>query len=109
LIAWETQAKLLIKNIWQIMLQLWQTWNGIVYQEDSTIACEQQIDKLQTRVVRCYEIKHKLKANEWQQWFGTNLAEKLCEEPANIIRWVTMVERLIRITKREQRAGRHQA
>jgi hypothetical protein len=25
LIAWETQAKLLIKNIWQIMLQLWQT------------------------------------------------------------------------------------
>jgi K+ transporter len=76
----ERWAKLLIKNIWQIMLQLWQTRNEIIYQEDSTIAWEQQIDKLRTRVVRCYELKHKLKANERQQWFGTNLAEKLCED-----------------------------
>jgi hypothetical protein len=60
----ECWAKLLIKNIWQIMLQMWQTQNEIIYQEDSSIAREQQIDKLRTRVVNCYELKHKLKANE---------------------------------------------
>jgi hypothetical protein len=60
----EHWAKLLIKNIWQTMLQLWQTRNEIIYQEDSIKAREQQIDKLRTRVERCYELKHKLKANE---------------------------------------------
>jgi hypothetical protein len=80
----ERWAKLLIQNIWRIMLQLWQTRNEIIYKADGAKAREHEIAKLQTRVERCYALQHILKAAERQQWFDTHIEEKLRKEPVHL-------------------------
>jgi hypothetical protein len=99
----ERWARLLLHNLWKIMLQLWQTRNEIIYKTDREKAREHEIAKLQTRVERCYDLQHMLKATERQQWFGTTIDDKLREEPAHLSRWLGLVERLLRITKLEYR------
>jgi hypothetical protein len=47
--------------------------------------------------------KDHLSATERRLWFNRTIQEKLDEDLKNIQTWLSIVERIIRITKREQR------
>jgi hypothetical protein len=62
-----------------------------------------QRDKIEAQIRRCYKQKRTLKSQEQAQWFATSLEDKLQEDAKYTINWLQGVERLIKITRREQK------
>jgi hypothetical protein len=96
-------AKNTIKCTWEIMLELWSTRNEIIYKSDQRLKEEQNREKLETRIRRCYSLQHILTANERNRWFNSSLTDKITEDAHKTTKWLDGVERIIRITKREQK------
>jgi hypothetical protein len=99
----ERWARQLIKLIWDTMLSLWKERNAIINQRDSQEMTTALREQREGRVQRCFDFSHQLKHNERTRWFSKTIQEVLGQEAKNIDAWLTAVERLIRITKREQR------
>jgi hypothetical protein len=95
-------AKKLITLIWMTMLELWKARNSIIYNYDTGKTAAMQQEKLEMRIRRCYDQKSLLKAQEQAHWFYSLLANKLQEDAKHAINWLHGVERLIKITRREQ-------
>jgi hypothetical protein len=98
----ERWAKKFIINIWTTILKLWKTRNDIIYDSENKQHLESLRDKLKSRVLRCYVLQDQLLANDRRLWFDTTLQDKLEEDPKQIQTWLSLVERIIRISKREQ-------
>jgi hypothetical protein len=98
----ERWAKKFIINIWTTILKLWKTRNDIIYDSENKQHLESLRDKLKSRVLRCYALQDQLLANDHCLWFDTALQDKLEEDPKQIQTWLSLVERIIRISKREQ-------
>jgi hypothetical protein len=99
----ERWAKRLISNIWSTALELWSTRSEILYATSEEVKTKQMQEKVEKRIQRCYEVRHKLSASERQQWFSQTTAELLQKDQKYIQAWINRVERLIRITKREEK------
>jgi hypothetical protein len=95
-------AKKIITAIWTIILELWEKRNNLVYNKNSSAAEAQNKAKLEMRIRRCYEQKSLLKAHERNCWFTKTLEEKLQEDHKQAQNWLQGIERLIKISKREQ-------
>jgi hypothetical protein len=54
-------------------------------------------------VRRCFSFREKLRHGERQQWFANTLEEVLKKDARFIESWTKAVERIISITKREQK------
>jgi hypothetical protein len=99
----ERWAVQLIINIWSSILKLWKKRNDIIYDTQNQACQSANHQKLTMRVQRCYSLQHQLKATERRTWFEATLEEKLQEELGHLQTWLQMVERLLRISKREIR------
>jgi hypothetical protein len=99
----ECWAKKFIINVWNSILKLWKQRNDIINDKENQNIVTALRDKLRSRVIRCYSFKDHLSSTERRLWFDKTIQEKLDEEPNNIQTWLSIVERIIRITKREQR------
>jgi hypothetical protein len=99
----ERWARKLIINIWTTVLHLWKQRNTLIYETDTLLSKTAQRDKLEARIQRCYHFKDRLKSNDRRQWFDRDIHEKLQEDPSQLKTWLLMMERLIRIEKREQK------
>jgi hypothetical protein len=97
---WATQ---LLINIWSTLLRLWKQRNNIIYEASDNANKEANIEKLEKRIRRCYSLQIQLTSSERRKWFDTELDDKLQEETQHLKAWLQMVERLLRISKREQR------
>jgi hypothetical protein len=99
----ERWATKLIINIWTTILQLWQQRNKIIYEVSDQANQEANNAKLIQRIRRCYSLQTQLTASERRTWFDKELDDKLQEDAQHLRVWLDMVERLIRISKREQK------
>jgi hypothetical protein len=99
----ERWARRFIINIWNLVLRLWKQRNELIFDKDNQLQIDAMRDKLEARVKRCYALKDELAFNDRHIWFATDIKEKMQEEPRLIQTWLTLVERLLRIAKREQR------
>jgi hypothetical protein len=97
---WATQ---LLINIWSMLLRLWKQRNNIIYEASDNANKEANTEKLEKRIRRCYSLQIQLTSSERRKWFDTELDDKLQEETQHLKIWLQMVERLLRISKREQR------
>jgi hypothetical protein len=99
----ERWARQLIKLLWDTMLTLWKERNTIINQQELEAAKIDRKEQVENRVNRCYEFSHWLRHKERTQWFSKTAQELLQQETRHIEAWLTTVERIIRITKREQK------
>jgi hypothetical protein len=97
---WATQ---LLINIWSTLLRLWKQRNNIIYEASDNENKKVNTEKLEKRIRRCYSLQTQLTSSERRKWFDTELDDKLQEETQHLKVWLQMVERLLRIYKREQR------
>jgi hypothetical protein len=100
----ERWARQLITNLWNTMLELWKTRAEIIYTTDTESKKKQEKDKLKTRIQRCYEFSDRLPASERTQWFSIGINDLLSNDTKFLNSWLSIVERLIRINRREQKA-----
>jgi hypothetical protein len=100
----ERWAKRLIHNIWKTVLELWTNRNELIHDKESSLKEAIIREKTSTRIQRCYDFKELLNAKERQQWFSTSMEELLGQDRKFLVAWLTIVERLIRIVRREQKA-----
>jgi hypothetical protein len=96
-------AKKLLQNIWTVMLELWKTWNNIIYNTNRQAAEERLREQLEPKIQSCYTWSNIIPARERTIWFSTTLEEKLQEDPTKLSNWLQGASRLIKIAKREQR------
>lgn len=100
----ERWAKRLIINIWtSIFLKLWKQRNNIINDTENHQYRTSLRDKLESRVTQCYTLADRLSATDHRLWFDRAIHEKINEDPNTLQIWLSIVERLIRINKREQR------
>jgi hypothetical protein len=97
-------AKRLISNIWNIALELWATRSDLIYATSAELKAKQMRDKVEQRIQKYYELKDKLSASERQQWFSQSAQELLQKDFQYLGAWVNVVERLLRIARREEKA-----
>jgi hypothetical protein len=96
-------ARKLIKLLWDTMLALWRERNNILHQRELEVLMATKHEQLEHRVTRCYDYCPFLQHKERLQWFSKPKQQLLGEETRHIESWLATVERLIRITKREQK------
>jgi hypothetical protein len=99
----ERWAKQLITVIWKTILELWSKRNEIVHEGDRQKKDMMAKEKLYTRIHRCYELKTILTAKERQLWFTNSLKDQLQQDAKYLEAWTRTVERIIRITRQEQK------
>jgi hypothetical protein len=95
-------AKKLITATWTTMLELWKTRNSIIYNTDKQVVEERMREKPEARIRRCYTYSNIVSAQDRQLWFSTSLEDQLQEEPNRANNWLQGIERIIKITRREQ-------
>jgi hypothetical protein len=100
----ERWAKRLIINLWKIVLELWTIRNELIHDKESTIKEANRRENTSTRIQRCYDFKDLLTAKERQQWFSASIEELMNQDCKFLTAWLTIVERLIRIVGRQQKA-----
>jgi hypothetical protein len=100
----ERWARQLITNLWKIMIKLWKTRAEIIYSTNTETKKAQEKEKVKTRIQRCYEFRDRLPASERTQWFSNGIHELLKNNIKFLNSWLSIVERLIRINRREQKA-----
>jgi hypothetical protein len=99
----EKWAQKMIRAIWDTILELWKTRNEIINQADSQELEKLRKEKLENIVRRCYCFKDKLRHGERLCWFNDSVEELLWKDARYIETWTKAVERIISITKREQK------
>jgi hypothetical protein len=97
-------ARQLLTNIWKTILDLWCTRLEIIHDKESDLRTMLLKEKIKTRIQKCYEFRDKLSAKERLQWFSADIEELLQQDHKFLDSWAKIVERLIRITRREQKA-----
>jgi hypothetical protein len=60
--------------------------------------------KMEAKIHRCYLMKEKLHLQDRARIFAKEEEELLREDPTTIKNWLTIAEKMIRITKREAKA-----
>jgi hypothetical protein len=93
----------LIVNLWSIILELWKTRNEIIHDNESTKTTNIIKERVQGRVLRCYELSDMLPFKDRHQWFSMEIADMLKQDVKFMEAWVKITERVIRIAKREQK------
>jgi hypothetical protein len=75
----------------------------ILYHYDSSMAEAKMREKLENRIRRCYDQQSLLSAQERLHWFSTTLEDRLQEDAKRAVSWLQGIERLIKISRREQK------
>jgi hypothetical protein len=99
----ERWAKQLIGNIWRIALALWETRNSIIYAESAEKREKHMREMVERKIRQCYELKDNLSAYERQQWFSLQVNDLIQRDSKYLKSWLNIVERLIRITRRQEK------
>jgi hypothetical protein len=76
----ERWCKLLIKNIWQVILQLWKQRNEIIHDSVSASQLSKTQERMATRVHQCYEWKDTLTLEDRERIFYTDANQLLQED-----------------------------
>jgi hypothetical protein len=59
---------------------------------------------MEAKIHRCYLMKEKLRLQDQERLFAKEEEDLLQEDPTTVKNWLTIAEKMIRITKRETKA-----
>jgi hypothetical protein len=94
-------CKLLIINVWNTVLQLWNKRNELIHRTSESIQTSQSQKRLEHRIQICYEWKDKLTRDDREKLFYMEEDELAKEDQRFIKAWLRMTERTIKTAKKE--------
>jgi hypothetical protein len=84
------------------MLLLWHNRNQILYEGNQVSRQERQRERLTQRVEKCFEDSNTLSAEDRDKLFYMDKKAILKEDPRKILTWLNLMERIIKVNKKEQ-------
>jgi ribonuclease HI len=104
----ERWGKMLIKNIWNMVLTLWEKRNDIVHGKQLQEDHRTERQRLQHRVRKYYEIKDTLEHHDREKIFYKDEEVLLMEDNRYIKAWLKLAQRAFSVAKREQAKPRNE-
>jgi hypothetical protein len=104
----ERWAKMLIHNIWDTILKLWQKRNEIIHGANSHMEHNVEQRRLQQKVQRYYEMTELLDVQDREKIFYKTLEEMKQEDTRYIKAWLKIAQRAFRAAKKERKTPRNE-
>jgi lipopolysaccharide export system protein LptC len=104
----ERWGKMLLRNIWNMVLRLWETRNEIIHGKQ--IQAEQQTERhrLQHRVRKYYEMMDTLEHSDKEKIFYKDEETMLSEDTRYITAWLKIAHRAFAVARKEQNKPRNE-
>jgi hypothetical protein len=102
----EKWGKMLLKNIWNMVLKLWENRNEIVHGVSDDHRTEQE--RLHHRVHKYYDMKGMLDVTDREKIFYKDLEIMLQEDTRYIKAWLKLAQRALAVAKKEQAKPRNE-
>jgi hypothetical protein len=100
----EQDLRRVLRLIWDALLNLWSQRNELVHDNAQETRAEKMKRKMEAKIHRCYLMKEKLRLQDQERLFAKEEEDLLQEDPTTVKNWLTIAEKMIRITKRETKA-----
>jgi hypothetical protein len=104
----ERWAKMLIRNIWDTILKLWQKRNEILYGANTHMENNVEQRRWQHRVQQYYEMTELLNVQDREKIFYKTLEEMKQEDIRYIKAWLKIAQRTFRAAKNERKTPRNE-
>jgi hypothetical protein len=98
-----------LRLIWDTMLTLWKQRNEEVHQQVYEDRATRNKRKLEAKLNRCYLYRDRMPIKDRDRIFTKEKEAILQDDEKNIKTWIKMAERMIRVTKREEKQHKHEA
>jgi hypothetical protein len=102
----EQDLRQVIRFFWDTLMQLWSQRNEIVHNNEHETREERNKRRMEAKINRCYMMKDKLRIQDRGKVFVKEKDELLREDATTIKNWLTLAEKMIRISKREEKTAR---
>jgi hypothetical protein len=97
----ERWGKMLVKNIWNTVLQMWENRNEIIYGKRTHEAQRTDRQRLQHRVQKFYDMRGTLDSSDREKIFYKDMEEILNEDSRYIKAWLKLAQRAFSAAKKE--------
>jgi hypothetical protein len=104
----ERWSKMLIRNIWNMVLQLWETRNATIHGKQTQTEQHTEQQRLQHRVRKYYEMADLLEPTDQVKVFFKDLEGMLLEDTRCIKAWLKLAQRMFSTAEREQAKPRNE-
>jgi hypothetical protein len=98
-----------LRLIWDTMLTLWKQRNEEVHHRVYEDRAERNKRKLEAKLDQCYSYRDRMPITDRARIFTKEKESILQEDEKHIKTWIKMAERMIQVTKREDKRHRHEA
>jgi hypothetical protein len=98
----ERWGKMLIRNIWNVVLILWEQRNEQVHGRQAQDKCNTETQRLQHRVRNYYELMEQLDTTDREKIFFKDVETMLSEDNRYIKAWLKLAQRIFTAAKKEQ-------
>jgi hypothetical protein len=102
----EQDLRQIIRLFWDTLMQLWSQRNEIVHNNEHETQVERNQRRMEAKINRCYMMKDKLQFRDREKVFTKEKDELLREDTMTIKNWLRLAEKMIRISKREEKTAR---
>jgi hypothetical protein len=103
----ERWSKMLLRNIWNMVLKLWENRNDNIYGKQRRDNQQTEKQRLKHRVCKYYEMKDLLEHNDKEKIFYKDLEEMLQEDTRYLKAWLKLAQRVFSVAKRDQAKPRN--
>jgi hypothetical protein len=94
---------MLLWNIWNMVLKLWENRNENIYgKQHQQDQCTEQQQQLHHRVCKYNEMRDSLEHNDKEKIFYKDLEEMLQEDSKYLKAWLKLAQMVFSVAKREQ-------
>jgi hypothetical protein len=98
----ERWSKMLIRNLWNMVLKLWENRNEIIHGKQRQDGQRTEHQRLQHRIRKYYEMKDLLEQQDKEKIFYKELDELIQEDSRYLKAWLKLAQRIFSAAKREQ-------
>jgi hypothetical protein len=98
----ERWSKMLIKNIWNMVLKLWEKRNEMIHGKQQQVGRRTEQQRLHHRVCKYYETRDLLEHGDQEKIFYKDLEDMLHEDNRYLKAWLKLAQRAFSVAKREQ-------
>jgi hypothetical protein len=95
-------GKMLLTNIWNMILTLWKQRNEEVHGISTENNIKTERERLRNRIIKYYEIAESLEVEDREKLLLKDLESMLSEDTRYIKTWLKMVQRIIRASKMDK-------
>jgi hypothetical protein len=100
-------GKMLIRNIWNTVLKLWQQRNEFIHGRTITAEQDTMRQRLAARIQKYYEFQDQLDKSDRDKIFYTDMESMIAEDIRNIKTWLKLAHRIIKTVKHERQKSKN--